>query len=123
MRRPTFWKSTCRRSFFSQLPSARCNSIIRRGALRRRVTMQLLDTDEDPVVEAAVAHALRLVAGSASPALLQELRKSIRLHLATDPRARALVQRLRGRPVQIRSGANPAGEALDDADDEAKTVG
>jgi hypothetical protein len=81
----------------------------------------MITEPEDPVLEAAVNQALRLVATTASPALLGELRKTIRLSLAMDPRAQALVQRLRGRSVRIHSGSSPTGNEIQNDESKEKT--
>jgi hypothetical protein len=76
---------------------------------------------QDPVLEAAIEKALALVGGVASRRLIEDLRKSLRLTAAMDPRAQELLRRLRTRPVPMQSGARRTADAP--AEDDAEGAG
>jgi hypothetical protein len=61
-------------------------------------------TLDDPIVDAAVERALAPLVGLLPPDVLEEKRRSLRLGLATHPRAQDILRRLRARPLVQRSG-------------------
>jgi hypothetical protein len=76
-------------------------------------------TLDDSFLDAAVERALAPLVGVLPPEMVDEKRKSLRLGLASHPRAQDILRRLRARPPGDQSGTVPTGgfrEAEHDAE-------
>jgi hypothetical protein len=61
-------------------------------------------TLDDPILDAAVERAIVPLLGLLPPDVLEEKRRSLRLGLASHPRAQDILRRLRARPPVQQSG-------------------
>jgi hypothetical protein len=59
---------------------------------------------DDSILDAAIEQALAPLVGLIPPEAVDEKRRSLRLGLASHPRAQEILRRLRARPPEQRSG-------------------
>ena len=78
---------------------------------------------DDSFLDAAIERALAPLVGLLAPEALEEKRRSLRLGLASHPRAQEILRRLRARPPEQRSGAVRTDGFHDTAADEGDGTG
>ncbi len=71
---------------------------------------------KDPHIEAQIDRTLAKYRGIAPPSMLRAMRRQLRRVLETDPRAQALLDVMRKRPIPVRS-EDMAKDGAEDEDD------